>query len=520
MEESAFIKCPSCLSEIEITRSSFYRVAGKVANCPECNSPIPIPSETNWQDFAKGPVSESIAGLKKEMAADLQASFPDEDEEGASIPTPAATAAPAWGKTAPEAFTRNSRSMNKAVAVVVAGLLLSAVGIVICVNLFNAGKASAPALLPAVPTTTTTTSPVARPVSLSPVVVPALSVSTDEVTATVLFKAYREAFLRGKLEEAKARQRDVDAFFSASSARDAFWNKVMPEDEKKMMRLMALCSACVADKGKCPHCKGHAICPVCQGKKICQWCKGHSTRKKLCPDCVCRACSASGVCLPCQGTGHQSCQNCGGSGATDVTVHETCPSCGGSGYKPGLRKAGGAGTSLPCLTCRTRGWISRTMPVTCGICDGKGWVPCSSCGGNGKCAVCGGRGHKIPCDTCGSTGYITVHCPKCGGSGKCADCEGTGVCSLCRGTGVCGLCGGKGLTEILRLPVLSEWLRQSKGYAMITSDGALQQEASAIPGHIVVEQNGRSLSFDLKSDEIVVIVQTNSSECLSLIRKP
>ena len=94
------------------------------------------------------------------------------------------------------------------------------------------------------------------------------------------------------------------------------------------------------------------------------------------------------------------------------------------------------------------------------------------------------------------------------------------MCSLCRGTGVCGLCGGKGLTEILRLPVLSEWVRQSKGYVLIAADGTLRQQASAPPGHLAVEESGRTLSFDLKPDEIVVIVQTNAAECLPLIRKP
>lgn len=45
---------------------------------------------------------------------------------------------------------------------------------------------------------------------------------------------------------------------------------------------------------------------------------------------------------------------------------------------------------------------------------------CASCGGNGDCRECKGRGHKI-----GTFGGKST-CLKCGGAAKCKNCKGTG----------------------------------------------------------------------------------------------
>lgn len=99
----------------------------------------------------------------------------------------------------------------------------------------------------------------------------------------------------------------------------------------------------------------------------------------------------------------------------------------------------------------------------CSLCNGKGKVTCSHCGGN--------RRIESVCSLCkGSGGKMTITCPDCGGSGsadgfwQCMKCNGKGrinvVCNLCNGTGKevtychycdaftsysnCSACGGKG----------------------------------------------------------------------------
>lgn len=106
---------------------------------------------------------------------------------------------------------------------------------------------------------------------------------------------------------------------------------------------------------------------------------------------------------------------------------------------------------------------TETYTEVCSVCNGKGKVTCSHCGGN--------RRIESVCSLCkGSGGKMTITCPDCGGAGsadgfwQCMKCNGKGrinvVCNLCNGTGKevtychycdaftsysnCSACGGKG----------------------------------------------------------------------------
>ena len=81
---------------------------------------------------------------------------------------------------------------------------------------------------------------------------------------------------------------------------------------------------------------------------------------------------------------------------------------------------------------------TETYTEICPVCNGKGKVTCSHCGGN--------RRFENVCSLCkGSGGNMTITCPNCGGSGsadgfwQCMKCNGKGriniVCNLCNGTG-------------------------------------------------------------------------------------
>ena len=150
------------------------------------------------------------------------------------------------------------------------------------------------------------------------------------------------------------------------------------------------CRACNgARKIKCGRCGGggqvdaglvRTTCPRCGGKKrimqlgsdmMCANCAGKGyfeTRKwGLCGACAgkgivdCSACGGTGVCLSCNGTGHNPhCAYCGGTGI----IHHKCAKCSGQGI--------------------------------CSHCDGLG--VCPRCEGEGKCHTCQGHGVKT-CDS-------------------------------------------------------------------------------------------------------------------------
>jgi hypothetical protein len=66
--------------------------------------------------------------------------------------------------------------------------------------------------------------------------------------------------------------------------------------------------------------------------------------------------------------------------------------------------------------------------------------------------------------------------------------------------------------------VSSEWLLHDQGSVLIEPDGTLKPETAT--GHARREYNGRMLSFEVKPDEIAVIVQKDSSEGVRIVRKP
>lgn len=518
MEESAFIKCPSCLSEVEISRSTFFKLAGQAIRCPECASPIPLSGQTTWEELVAGHESPgNLADLQERMAADLHASV-GSDEELEPEDLPEATPPSAGTPATPAAFSKAEKRLNKVVLFFIVALLLCGVGLWVFTRSSDLSRLpAAPAVEPSIVAATTTTT-VPPPPPPPPAVLEAAEPTTEE-RAAVLFASYQESFLSGKIEAARTALRDLNSVFSSSVDRDAFWRKRLGAAKQRTLRVMVLCSACADEKGKCPQCKGNALCVTCKGQKVCALCKGNSVRKSLCPDCTCRACSASGLCKACQGTGRQNCRTCGATGRTEIAVRETCRACNGTGYRSGLRNAEGHASKLPCLPCHANGWIARTRSVPCVVCDGNGWVPCAVCNNTGVCTACEGRGHKVPCVTCGDTGWITAYCPRCQGTGKCVDCRGTGKCALCHGSGVCSICQGKGLTESFRLTVMSTWLIQDRGYVLIEPDETLKREAGA-SGHVAIEHGGRPLSFTLKPDDVVVIVQSDPATCRLVIRTP
>ena len=245
MDETAFIKCPSCLSEVEVSRSSFYRLAGRAIRCPECSAPIPVPLQATWEEFIKGEAPVDAAEMQEKMAAE----FHDTGEEQDPASPPAASPGPAAGKTAaPPTFAQPAKRMNKGV-VFAAVALVCIVATWVCIHL-SADKPSPPPVAtpaPAATTTTTTTIPPAA-APLHPVV--PVAPEPDRVAdAAALFAAYKEAFLKGDMDGARAALKDLKSSFVSAAAREEFWQKNIPAGKRRTLRLMVLCAACVEQMG-------------------------------------------------------------------------------------------------------------------------------------------------------------------------------------------------------------------------------------------------------------------------------
>lgn len=114
-------------------------------------------------------------------------------------------------------------------------------------------------------------------------------------------------------------------------------------------------------------------------------------------------------------------------------TEERCWSCGGNGR---------------CTSCAGRG------EERCWACGGKGELKCSHCYGGGVCQVCHGKGGGVSiltgkwedCSSCNGGGY----CSFCHGRGA-SDCHyctnGFNFCAICNGTGNCSYCFGSGVIE-------------------------------------------------------------------------
>lgn len=130
---------------------------------------------------------------------------------------------------------------------------------------------------------------------------------------------------------------------------------------------------------------------------------------------------------------------------------QSCPSCGGNGKCDNCRGKG----ETTCYTCNGTG--------KCEDCRGKGKVDCYYCNGTGQCSHCNGTGYDGTCRKCKGTGtiqiengrtsdgrkkYKTVRCGNCDGKGmlKCTWCNGSKKCSHCYGKGLeeCSTCNGSG----------------------------------------------------------------------------
>jgi len=73
-------------------------------------------------------------------------------------------------------------------------------------------------------------------------------------------------------------------------------------------------------------------------------------------------------CELCGGSGKLECLACGGTGAAPHFFFVECP-CGGN---------------LGCPICHGLGYYPSVTAKPCEVCDGKGWIPCPTCQGNGK----------------------------------------------------------------------------------------------------------------------------------------
>lgn len=120
-------------------------------------------------------------------------------------------------------------------------------------------------------------------------------------------------------------------------------------------------------------------------------------------------------CAECKGYGHFRCVECG------------CKSCQGSGRAKCSHCNNGR---VPCRTCGATGWIST-----------KGWILTKS----EICPDCR-RGKTVTCGAC--KGSSNANCPSCKGTGRNAQ------CSKCRGTQkiACRTCSGSG-------KVVSQWFK-------------------------------------------------------------
>lgn len=189
-----------------------------------------------------------------------------------------------------------------------------------------------------------------------------------------------------------------------------------------------------------------STCPACNGQKS-------KTMSSSCPSCSgsgqlrreynCQACGGNGRvvriyrCNGCNGSGriNASCSACGGNGSG------RCSSCNGTGRVP---NPGAVVGNLVGMFGPGRG--RRPVPT------GPQFMPCSSCGGNGRatCGNCGGQGRiSSCCNSCSGRGQTSrsEYCQDCNGSGKrivserCSRCKNGTVyqsqqCNECNGSGI------------------------------------------------------------------------------------
>ena len=76
---------------------------------------------------------------------------------------------------------------------------------------------------------------------------------------------------------------------------------------------------------------------------------------------------------------NSECEFCGGDGKL------VCLTCGGIRWAPHLFSVEcNCGGNPACDLCYGRGYYPRMTTKPCEECDGKGWISCPACGGDGK----------------------------------------------------------------------------------------------------------------------------------------
>jgi DnaJ-class molecular chaperone len=100
---------------------------------------------------------------------------------------------------------------------------------------------------------------------------------------------------------------------------------------------------------ECAFCGGSGFLTGVKGIK-CPVCRGEGTVSINAPAVLCAFCNGRGKAYP---RTNITCPACFGKGVMSVSTKdiETCPTCKGRGRK--------AGSSLPCLTCRGKGVVSK-----------------------------------------------------------------------------------------------------------------------------------------------------------------
>jgi len=284
--------------------------------------------------------------------------------------------------------------------------------------------------------------------------------------ALALFSEYKTNLRQVRFDEADSTLALIYALLPTNEEQARFWQKVIPDNQRKVLMLYRVCPDCKT--GNCPVCNGKKVCPLCHGKKYCWECKGKGSFSKPCAACLCRRCGASGVCQTCWGYRILTCPACKGTGMANRELGQKCPQCGG-----------------------------------------KGRINCTECGGNGKCPVCAGKGRISNCPQCGGKGAIITRCTVCLGTGQCPCCQNSGVCPVCKGSGICPCCHRKGIIMRYRFPVQVEWVRASPGVILHRECPVVTNQMLKGTGTVSVAAGSRDLNLNIQPDEILCISETD-----------
>lgn len=313
---------------------------------------------------------------------------------------------------------------------------------------------------------------------------------------------YATALRQGKIDEAQQARLQIERRFASGDPAASFWKKTFAPTSCMYVTLYYLCTVCT--DGTCPVCHNAPSCSSCKGSGTCSACGGAPTRKVPCPSCVCQVCDGTRRCVTCFGSGAVGCTACNAIGYTDQRNAIACASCNGTGQRKGLRTGNGF-MSIRCMTCNGTGRITQRIRQLCASCAGQTRVKCPKCSGTALCAACRGIGRTQACVACGGKGTVDVVCNTCRGSRRCPTCSGIGHCRQCLGSGGCYLCRRTSLIREAQLPVSSAWLTRATGYVLFDAESRKVIHSGDGTGRQDFGLNGRSLLFNVASNEVVWI---------------